>query len=157
MVFLLIKYVLDTNIFINMQRRHPPDIFESLWKKIDELIDNDAIVSCQEVLEELGRGDDSLVTWAKQRSKIFLKSDVRVQGIVRNILAKYPDFLTGSRKSNNADPFVIALAKLEGYTLVSDETRAGGNQPPKIPNICYAYNIKLLKFVEFLREVKIKI
>ena len=34
------KYVFDSNIFINLQRRQPIDVFPSLWAKIGELMDN---------------------------------------------------------------------------------------------------------------------
>lgn len=39
-VLLMAKYVFDSNIFINLQRRQPIDVFPSLWEKIGELMDN---------------------------------------------------------------------------------------------------------------------
>ena len=33
------KYVFDSNIFINLQRRQPIDIFPSLWNRIGDLMD----------------------------------------------------------------------------------------------------------------------
>ena len=33
------KYVFDSNIFINLQRRQPIDIYPSLWSRIGELMD----------------------------------------------------------------------------------------------------------------------
>ena len=35
------KYVFDSNIFINLQRRQPLDVFPSLWVKIGELMDDE--------------------------------------------------------------------------------------------------------------------
>jgi len=151
------KYVLDTNVFINMQRHHPYDVFGSLWMKMADIIDGGIVISCDEVLDELSIGNDSLLQWAKQRKDAFISSGPDIQRMVREILQKYPTLVTGSRKSNGADPFVIALAKLKNCTLVSDETRAGDGQPVKIPNVCEAYGVRLIKFVDFLREVKISI
>ena len=151
------KYVLDTNVFINMQRHHPFDVFGSLWAKMADVIDSGTVISCGEVLDELSIGNDELIRWAKLRNGMFVTSGADVQRIVREILHKYPELLTGTRKANSADPFVIALAKQKGCTLVSDETWAGSGQPVKIPNVCESYGVRLIKFVDFLREVKIRI
>ena len=132
------KYVLDTNVFINMQRHHPLDVFGSLWGKMAEIIDDGTVISSDEVFDELSIGNDTLVQWAKQRNGAFVHSGADVQQTVRSILEQYPTLVTGNRKANSADPFVIALAKLKGCTLVSDETRAGADQPIKIPNVCEA-------------------
>ena len=149
------KYVLDTNIFINMQRRYPPDVivFSSLWVKIEEAIDSGIIISCDEVLDELRIGSDDLLKWAKQRRGAFLTSGKDIQLIVRDILRTYPELLTGTKKANNADPFVIALAIYKGCTLVSDEAWAGKGNPVAIPNVCKAYDVRLIKFIDFLREI----
>jgi len=151
------KYVLDTNVFINMQRLYPPDVVSSLWVKMAELIDDGIAISCSEVFDELSIGSDDLIEWVKLRGNSFVISDASVQEEVRDILLKHPNLVVGTRKANNADPFVIALAKKTRCTLVSDETRAGANNPVKIPNVCDAYGIKLIKFVDFLREMKINI
>ena len=45
------KYVFDSNIFINLQRRQPLDVFPSLWVKIGELMDDGTIISSQEVYD----------------------------------------------------------------------------------------------------------
>lgn len=47
------KYVFDSNIFINLQRRQPLDVFPSLWVKIGELMDDGTIISSQEVYDEI--------------------------------------------------------------------------------------------------------
>ena len=66
------KYVFDSNIFINLQRRQPLDVFPSLWVKIGELMDDGTIISSQEVYDEIMIGGDDLEKWAKARQKCFL-------------------------------------------------------------------------------------
>ena len=148
-------YVFDANVFINMQRHHPIDVFKTLWLQITELIETGIIISSEEVYDELNAGNDSLISWAKKHKSYFYPSDIEVQKTVREILHNYPDLLTGSKKANGADPFVISLAKTKSCVLVSDETRAGNGQPVKIPNVCEQYGVRIIKFVEFLREAKI--
>ena len=147
------QYVLDTNVFINMQRHSPRDIpvFKPLRDKLEALIETGVVVSSEEVFDELGRGDDILIDWIKKRKSAFLPSDEQVQLKVREILKRFPDLLTGSKKANTADPFVIALALILNCILVSDETRAGKENPAKIPNVCDAFKVSVMKFVEFLR------
>ena len=52
------KYVFDSNIFINLQRRQPLDVFPSLWVKIGELMDDGTIISSQEVYDEMKLQND---------------------------------------------------------------------------------------------------
>ncbi len=151
------KYVFDTNIFIYMQRRFPEDIHESLWRVIEEVLESGIVISSEEVLDEITKGDDSLIEWAKARKGSFIESDEDIQSIVRDILRKNDRFVLGSKKTNGADPFVIALAKVKLCKVVTEEPRSGTNNPPKIPNICEQYDIEYIDFNDFLREINIKI
>ena len=58
------KYVFDSNIFINLQRRQPIDIYPSLWSKIGDLMENGTIISSQEVYDEIMIGGK---TWKNGR------------------------------------------------------------------------------------------
>ena len=99
------KYVFDSNIFINLQRRQPLDVFPSLWVKIGELMDDGTIISSQEVYDEIMIGGDDLEKWAKENSvirleltvechneaarKLYEKSDFKVEGIrAKSMLVK---------------------------------------------------------------------
>ena len=73
------KYVFDSNIFINLQRRQPIDIYPSLWSRIGELMDEGTIVSSQEVYDEIMIGGDDLEKWVKSRKECFVPSSVPVQ------------------------------------------------------------------------------
>lgn len=149
------KYVFDSNIFINLQRRQPIDIYPSLWNKIGELMTEGIIVSSQEVYDEISIGGDELEKWAKERRQFFLPSEINVQNEVREILKKYRGLIEGGKKKNSADPFVIALAKENSCKVVTEEVRTRSYSSPKIPDVCDHYQIKCLTFVEFAREEKL--
>ena len=151
------KYVFDTNIFINLQRRHPNDIFNSLWLKLGELIDRGVIISSIEVYDEIAVGEDNLVEWVKEKKYAFFQSDEQVQRTVRDILSTHEKLILGGKKTNGADPFVIALAKVNSCTVVTEETKNGKDNPPKIPNVCEDYGVRYINFISFLRENDIKI
>lgn len=148
------KYVFDSNIFINLHRRQPIDIFPSLWNKIGDLMDDGTIISSQEVYDEIMIGGDDLEKWAKARKSCFLASSVPIQQEVRNILSTYRGLVEGGKKKNSADPFVIALAKQKQCKVVTEEVRTRNEEAPKIPDICDAYQIECIDFVGFAREEK---
>ena len=68
-------YVIDTSIWIHLGRHHPPDIFRSLWQEFDSAIAVGTVVSPEEVLHELERGDDTLATSLGARPGLFATLD----------------------------------------------------------------------------------
>ncbi len=148
-------YVFDTNIFINLQRRQPIDLYPTVWNKIGELMSQGIIISSQEVFDEIAIGGDDLEKWAKVRKECFLPSDISVQQKVRDILKNHRGLIEGGTKKNSADPFVVALAQDKQYKVVTEETRTRNANSPKIPDVCDAYSIECLNFVSFAREAKL--
>lgn len=148
-------YVFDTNIFINLQRRQPIDLYPTVWNKIGELMSQGIIISSQEVFDEIAIGGDDLEKWAKVRKECFLPSDISVQQKVRDILRNHRGLIEGGTKKNSADPFVVALAQDKQYKVVTEETRTRNANSPKIPDVCDAYSIECLNFVSFAREAKL--
>lgn len=148
------KYVFDSNIFINLQRRQPIDIFPSLWNKIGDMMDEGIIISSQEVYDEIMIGGDDLEKWVKARKERFLPSSVPVQQEVRKILLSHRGLVEGGNKKNSADPFVVALAKQEQCKVVTEEVRTRNAKSPKIPDVCDAYQIECIDFIRFAREEK---
>ena len=146
------KYVFDSNIFINLHRRHPIDVFPSLWTKISELMDNGVIISSQEVYDEIIIGGDEIGKWASIRQTCFLPSYIDIQNYVRSILSTHRGLVEGGKKMNSADPFVIALAKREGCKVVTEEVPSRNASSPKIPDVCNAYKIECINFIDFARE-----
>ena len=149
------KYVFDSNVFMNLQQRQPIDVYPSVWEKISELMENGTITSSQEVYEEILVGEDYLTEWAKKRSKCFLPTDEETQKVVRDILLKHRGLVEGGKKKNNADPFVIAVAKINGCTIVSEEIPTKNPDAPKIPDVCSDLGLNCINFVAFSREMKI--
>ncbi len=66
------RYAIDPCSLINAAKNYSMKkaTFNSLWKKIAELIETGSLISTIEVKEELK--DDDLVEWSKQNSQMFL-------------------------------------------------------------------------------------
>jgi hypothetical protein len=150
-------YAFDASSLMIMQRYYPATIMPGLWIKFNKMVQKGKIVSCREVYEEIMMGDDELVKWAKENKDIFLPADQVIQVEVRNILVKFPDLINVKKRKNNADPFIIAVAKVFSCTLITQETKAGYNNPPKIPNVCDYYGIKYINLVQFMHEIKLQL
>jgi predicted nucleic acid-binding protein len=147
------KYVFDTNVFINLKNKYPSDIkvFNELWGKIEKLLENGIIISSDEVIDEIKKGNDELEDWTKAHKNSFYHSDEALLIIVREKKQKYAALVTKPKKSNGADPFVIALAKQKDCCIVTEET--GGTEiNPNIPYICNQFGIRCIKLIDFLRE-----
>jgi len=71
------------------------------------------------VLLELERQDDDVFAWAR-RHVTFMPLEDEIQASATEILAKFPQ-VNMSRSRSVADPFVIALARVQGLRVVTAE------------------------------------
>ena len=152
------KYCFDTSAFIQPWIEHYPiDIFPSVWSKLDELIQTNEIISSEEVLREIKRKDDELLSWIKRNSNMFMDIDNDIQFEVSKIMRTFPKLVDERHGKSIADPFVIATAIITKTTVVTYEK--GGNQNrPKIPSVCKYFNIRCIQeFSVFLREIKFQL
>ena len=148
-------YCLDSSALIDAYvRRYPPDFLPSLWKCIEDLITNEILLSPDEVLLELERGNDELYNWAINHPSLFRPPTLMIQARVSNIVNTFPTFVQPRAADGVwADPYVIALAQEVGAAVVTTEGLAPSNaRHPKIPNICNALNIRCLTLLQFIRE-----
>ena len=155
-------YVVDSSSLIELNKRYPIDIFPTLWKRVETLIDKGLLISPKEVLKEVSVMDDSLKKWAKQQKNLFKELDEKQMEIVKEILKKYPSLAKSDNETAAADPFVIALTvELErdpqktlfqgtkGRVIVTEEKLRGNKI--KIPFVCKDYNIECINIIEMCR------
>lgn len=71
------RYSIDTSALLEgFVRRYPPDVVPSLWnEKFDRLIESGHLVAACDVLEDLGKRDDDIYAWAKEREQMFVDID----------------------------------------------------------------------------------
>lgn len=74
-----------------------------------------------------------------------------VQQAVTAILAAYPNLINPHSGRSGADPFVIALADVNGCAVVTEE-RPRSWINPKIPDVCAALGVRCINFLEVIRE-----
>ncbi len=146
-------YSIDTSALIDGRRRYyPPDVFPTVWQRIDQLITRGEVIGTEEVFVELKKQDDEVYEWAEQRRTIFVPVDESIQHAVIAILQQYPRLVDTRRNRSNADPFVIALAQIRGCTVVTGEKPTGKLEKPNIPDVCSALAIDCLDLLGVFRQ-----
>jgi len=152
-------YIIDSCSLIELNRHNPIDVFPTLWKNMEGLINRDLLVAPKEVLNEIKEGDDKLAKWAKKQSKMFKEPTQEQIMIVKDLLKEFPS-LVKEKNKYDADSWVIALA-IELSTskqktlspvkrIVVTEEKIRGNQI-KIPYVCQKYEIESIDIIDMFR------
>lgn len=146
-------YCIDTNSIIDARNKlYPPDLFPGLWTKIEELIAERRLCAPDEVRHELDKKDDETKKWAKAQSGFFVPDSPDQIKETQRIIAQFQHLVNNTTGRSAGDPFVIALAKLHGHTLITEERKSGNLQHPRIPDVCAVYGLKCIKFTQLIRE-----
>lgn len=151
-------YSLDTSVFMDWQARYyPPDIFGSLLARIEELIASGHCSAVDLVKEEIDAvGTPELRAWAKKNPSLFAPLDPLVQVEAASIESRYPDLMDPKSPYQSADAYVIALAKVKGGTVVSQETSAAEKRSAKrthyIPDVCRDLGIPCINLLGLMRR-----
>lgn len=153
-------YVIDTSSLIDLNKHNPLDVFPTLWKKIESLINSDMLISHKEVFNEISQQDDQLFEWSKKNKKMFRDITSRQTQLVSEILKKYPSLIKIDRKYD-ADPWLIALARelkenpqqtlVEVKRLIVTEETLRGDKV-KIPLVCQEFEIACINRIQMFRE-----
>lgn len=146
------RYTLDSNILINMERVYPRDIFATLWDLMEGLARQGEVCICEPVLRELARGAGGLDTWAKQLGCFVCQTQQDEVTQVAAISIAHPDWVRD--RQNEADPWVIAHALKEHRIIVTEEKPKGPNtadRNQKIPNVAAENGAQTVNFFQFMK------
>ncbi len=154
-----VRFCLDTSVFINgWNKRYRIDVFPSLWDEINRLLQSGVAFSCDEVYRELAYQDDALSSWAKERKAFFELPSEQTVLTYSELIHRFPNFAAQGGAGNEADPWLIAHARLAGAIVVTDEQSASNprsTKPPKIPNICEHLSLRWMTPIEFFAACKL--
>ena len=149
-------YCVDTSGWLDgWQRHYPPDVFPTLWAKIDALITAGEIISSEEVYFELERKSDDLHDWVKGRKQMLVALDEAIQMRAVALLGEYPRLVDTLRGRSKADPFVVATAMERNAVVVTGEIISGNLEKPRIPDVCQVKAIRCINFLQMIRELKL--
>lgn len=155
-------YLFDTSSLIGLGKinerllKDPTGKFKSLVQKKRAFI-------IRNVKQELERGitknenEEKIPEFLKDNiDKILFPLDQEVQKILLSeILTKYyKEDIAYANDPKIADPYLIALAKYKGFTLVTDEKLniSDSTDHVKIPNVCLKENVKCISLVSLIQQ-----
>ena len=98
-------------------------------------------------------GGDDLFTWCKEKD-FFCSPTSETPSIVTEIESNFPDFRPKKTpRVDWADPWVIAIAIENEYTVISHETRKQLQEKTYyIPDICDDYDVEHVTFLELIKK-----
>ena len=156
------NYTVDTNVLITLMTYHPQDkpAYQAIWDEIETLIKQKNIFSTMivydEIIKYLGK-NDQLKKWAiSHKKRFFISPDQETWQLAQDIIKKFPDLLDKKKQQTGepeADPFLIALAKSKGATIITQERKDLTN---RIPIVASHYEVKSMDLYEFFEERKLK-
>lgn len=149
-------FVFDTSSFSKLKHFYP-EIFPTLWDKLDTLVQSNLLISTREVFKELEQGvpDQHVNDWLKERKELFKTPSTEELAFVQKIFkVKHFQQLIGEQQRLKgtpvADPFLIALASVQNATIVTEEK--GKKNAAKIPNVCEHFgNIPCIDLALFMQ------
>jgi hypothetical protein len=106
----------------------------------------------EEVLRELEKKDDGIHKWVKVRETMVVPIDAEVQKHVVHIMSQYSRLVDSKKNRSVGDPWVIALARARGLTVVTGEKATGSLLKPKIPDVCRDLGVPCIEIVDFFRK-----
>ncbi len=150
------SYCIDTSAIITAwNKNYPIDVFPTLWSNLDNLIDTGKMCAPDEVLKELEKKDDEVLKWAKRNNKMFSSLEEDIQKIASEILIQFPNLIDENSTSPSfADPFIIALAKYKGITVVTEEKFTTSPTRVKIPNVCAHFSVPCINLLDMVKELR---
>ncbi len=150
-------YIIDNDSLITL-KRYPPEVFVSLWNRIEALVDEGRLIAPHEVFREVAKGDDEIERWAKVRRQMFVDLDPVQAEALKEVLRQFPGIHDPEKTGADADPVLVALClsksradKSSDYFVVTEE-RMRGPGSMKVPNVCSALGLNAISLLEMFRQ-----
>lgn len=153
-------YSVDTNIFLDWWvRRYPEDVFPSIPSRVEALIVSGKWVAVERVSDEIQHvAPPALKAWAKANKGQFCRHDAVLIAEANAITTRFPGLIDPYARHDEADRYVIAHAKLKGWSVVTHETPARSKKhAPRthyIPDVCSALGVPCIDLLELMRREK---
>ena len=120
------KYLIDASSLLAQKSSDdlPRQVYKSLWQMIDKCIEEQTIITCSEIKEEVIK-DDIVGKWIKNTGIVVAPIDAEIQRYVRKIVTENPKMInfTDRKGSSSGDAFLIATAMKYNLTIITEEKK----------------------------------
>ena len=164
-------FLMDSNSFIAPYKTfYSFDFAPGYWTQLENGIKSGRIQILDLVKNEITSGDDDLKNWMcglpfsaiDRRQPSILAGYGNVLQYIQSNPCYKPAALTEWSKANIADPWLIATAKVYGYTIITFEegkklNPGSPSKNAKIPDIAEHFEVKTEKLYYLMRELGFKL
>jgi len=154
-----VAYSIDTNALMDWQARYyPTDVFASLAGRMNELVASGRGFAPALVREEIDAvGTEELIGWAKANAGIFVPTkDLLAEAL--EIQRRFPGLRDPKAEHEEADSYVVALARLRNGIVVTQETPAAEKNRPRrthfVPDVCRELGVPCISLLGMMRREK---
>jgi len=164
------RFIVDANTLITPYRTfYSFDLAPQFWTFLSHEILRGNIIVLDSVYDEITRSTDDLTNWMKSidglqtlnhgRDRDIIANYARILNYIQNCGLYKPIALTNWADERIADPWIIAAAMKNNYTVITFEARNGNlssKQPSKnanIPDVCEAFGVKYGNLYSMLRAL----
>ena len=150
-------YSVDSSSLMDWQGRYfPTDVFTGLVEKVDTLIVAGRFIAPALVKEEVGAvGTAGLIEWTVSHAGIFVPT-AELLAEAQAIQNQFAGLRDPKAEYEEADAYVIALAKMRSGIVVTQETPAAEKRNPKrthfIPDVCRELGISCISLLGLIRR-----
>ena len=150
-------YSVDSSSLMDWQGRYfPTDVFTGLVEKVEGLIVAERFIAPALVKEEVGAvGTAGLIEWTVSHAGIFVPT-AEVLAEAQVIQNQFAGLRDPRAEYEEADAYVIALAKMRNGIVVTQETPAAEKRNPKrthfIPDVCRELGISCISLLGLMRR-----
>jgi hypothetical protein len=123
-----------------------------MWRGIETLISLGKLRTSEYVLEELeGAYREAYQRLQPLRDSLVVQINPHIGQWAGQISEQFTSMSHPTGRSNRADPWIIAIAKVEGAMVVTEESRT--KEPEKkIPYACEKLDVKAITLRELFNE-----
>ncbi len=137
-------------------RYYPADVFMGLVDRIEALVRDERFRAPALVREEIEAvGTAGLIQWVRDQTDIFVPT-MDVLADAQTIQDQFPGLRDPRAEHEEADAYVIALARLRNGIVVTQETSASEKRNPKrthfIPDVCRELGIPCISLLGLIRR-----
>jgi Domain of unknown function (DUF4411) len=150
-------YSVDTSSLMEWQARYYPlDVFPSVAANVTALIAAGRFLAPGLVREEVRAvGTSELINWANENQAMFIPTPEVLAGALA-IQNQFAGLRDPTAEFEEADAYVIALARMRRGIVVTQETPAAEKRNPKrthfIPDVCRELGIPSISLLGLMRR-----
>lgn len=167
------KFLIDSNSFITPYKQYYAfDLVPSYWTEVSKCTNSGRLILLDMVKAEIDKGADDLSDWLNRQTRFIICNHV-----LPTIVNKYQEILQYIQncglyqnqalqtwaRADIADPWIIAAAAVNDYTIITAEVPSGGlsvknpNKYAKIPDVARAFDVKTENMYYMMRQLSIQI